>query len=368
MKKIRYGVIGLGHIAQVAVLPSFKNAKNSELSALISSDKMKLKSLSKKYKVKLKFLEKDFLSCLESGEIDALYIATPNTDHKRYVEEALHRGIHVLCEKPLAPNAKECYEISKVVSQNNAKFMVAYRLHFDPANLKAVDLAQSGKLGDLKVFNSVFTMQVKDRKNIRLQKAKGGGPLSDIGIYCINASRYLFASEPVEVFARATSDPHDPRFKEVPEMISVMMSFPENRMANFVCSFGAAESSHYDLLGSKGRVVLNSAYDYAQEMELTTYINEKKKTIHYAKHDQFGAEISYFSDCILKNRIPEPSVKEGLADLLVIDAIEKSLDSGKPERVQGIQKTDRPSQRQRIIRPGIKPPKTVHVTGPSGRE
>lgn len=365
-KKIRYGVLGLGHIAQVAVLPSFKNAKNSELTALISGDKRKLKELSKKYKVQSNYLEEDFSQCLEDGVIDALYIETPNTDHQRYVEEAVAKGIHVLCEKPLAPTSKECYSILKNVKESDVKFMTAYRLHFDPANLKVVQLAQSGRIGNPRIFNSVFTMQVKDKKNIRLQKEKGGGPLSDIGIYCINASRYIFGAEPTEVFAQSLTDPKDSRFDEVPEMISVVMKFPEERTANFVCSFGAADSSQYDVLGTKGRITLDSAYDYAQKMELRISINDKEKVIRYAKHDQFGAEISYFSKCILQNKNPEPSALEGLADILIIEAIEKSLKTGRLENVQSVQKLDRPSSRQKIVRPGIKAPKTVHVTGPSG--
>lgn len=366
IKKVRYAVIGLGHIAQSAVLPGFKNAKNSELKALISGDPVKLKTLSKKYKVKLTFERNNFVDCLESGEIDALYISTPNTDHQFYAEEAALRGIHVLCEKPLASTSDACWSILETAEKTNVKFMVGYRLHLDPANLKAVEIARSGKLGDLKIFNSVFSFQVKDLNNIRLKRAKGGGPLHDIGIYCINAARYLFADEPLEVFAQA-SQSEDPRFREVPEMISVMMKFPQNRVANCVCSFGAADSSRYDLIGTRGSLSLNSAYDYANKMELTVQIGEKKKSIQFAKHDQFGAELVYFSNCILKNRNPEPSVIEGLADLMTIQAIEASTKSGRPEKVDSLTqfKINRPYPRQKIQRPGISEPKSVRAQSPS---
>ncbi len=365
MRKIRYGVLGLGHIAQVAVLPAFANAKkNSELTALISGDPTKLKKLGRKYKVKNTFAEKDFLKCLDSGQIDALYIATPNTDHYAYAMEAISKGIHVLCEKPVVPTVAECQRLAHEIEKSDTRFMVAYRLHFDPANLKALSYARSKKLGDLKIFNSTFTMQVEDESNIRLDQEKAGGPLHDIGIYCINACRHLFSDEPIEVFAQAASTKGDKRFKEVPEMVSVLMKFPKDRIANFVCSFGAASTSRFDLIGTKGTLTLDQAYEYAEGMEMTVTINEKKKVSKFKKHDQFAPELLYFSDCILKNKKPEPSIHEGMADLQVIEAVEKSLREEKPVLVAQNKEVKGPSLEQEIRRPAINKPKTVNVTAP----
>ena len=166
MKKIRYAVVGLGHIAQTAVLPAFKNAeRNSELVALVSSDPIKLRKLSKTYKVPTVYLENEYEKCLESPDIDAVYIATPNTDHQYYVEKAAAKGIHVLCEKPMAASLGAGASILHAVKRGNIKMMVGYRLHFDPGNLKAVQIARSKKLGDLRIFNSVFSFQVEDTEN-----------------------------------------------------------------------------------------------------------------------------------------------------------------------------------------------------------
>lgn len=369
MKKIRYAVIGLGHIAQTAVLPAFKHAtKNSELVALISEDQEKLNVLGKKYGVENLYLEEDFEKCMTSGLVDALYIATPNTDHLRYAEKAAELGSHVLCEKPVATRENEAREMIAAVRRNDVKFMVAYRLHFDPANLTAIEKAKSGEIGELRFFNSIFSFQVTDRANIRLRKDKGGGPLHDIGIYCINASRYLFRSEPIEVFAFAAKDPMDDRFVEVDEMLSVTMRFPENRLATFTCSFGAATTSRYDLVGTKGSLCLESAYDYAEPMQLTVTKEEKDTVKNFAKHDQFASELLYFSDCILNNKNPEPSLTEGLADLLVIEAIQASIEEGSPIMVEQIEKINRPDIDQKIVRPGIpKPPSPVNATAPTGK-
>src|SRR3954471_19928456 len=208
-KKIRYAVVGLGHIAQVAVLPAFAHAENSELAALVSDDPEKLEKLGRKYKVRGRFSYDRFEECLEG--VDAVYIAVPNHLHREYTERAASRGVHVLCEKPMAVTEEDCLSMIRVAEANRVKLMVAYRLHFEEANLKAIDLVQSGKLGDARLFDSVFTMQVKEG-DIRLgPRDLGGGTLYDIGIYCINAVRNLFGAEPMEVTAFISNN-GDPRF------------------------------------------------------------------------------------------------------------------------------------------------------------
>src|SRR5205085_3787947 len=136
---------------------------------------------------------------------------------------ASNAGIHVLCEKPMATSEEECLDMIRAAEQNGTKLMIAYRLHFDKANLQAVELVQSGKLGEPRIFNSTFTMQVKP-DNIRLKREKGGGTLYDIGIYCINAARYLFRAEPEEVFGTAENS-GDPRFREVEESFFATLRF-----------------------------------------------------------------------------------------------------------------------------------------------
>ncbi len=364
-RTIRYGVVGLGHIAQVAVLPAFKNAKNnSELVALISHDEKKLKVLAKKYNVPLTYHYDDLEVCLSNGEIDVLYIATPNDTHRELVELAARYGVNVLCEKPMAVTKEDCIHMDQAAKKNKIKLMIAYRLHFEAANLEAIRYCREGKLGDLKFFNSTFSFQIKDKNNIRLGETKnGGGPLYDIGTYCINASRYLFQDEPIEVMAMSAHS-GDIRFSKCSETVSVIMRFPKDRLANFTVSFGAFDSSDYDIIGTKGRIHLEHAYDYAEPMKLKIF--HTKETIkRYEKRDQFSAELIYFSDCILKNKNPEPGAGQGLADTKVIEAIFKSLKYDRPVAINGVTKLMYPSPRMEISRPGIKKRRAYHATGPS---
>lgn len=246
--------------------------------------------------------------------------------------------------------------------------MIAYRLHFQAANLRAIQMAHGRKLGPLKIFNSTFTMQVRDRENIRLKgEDLGGGPLYDIGIYCINAARNLFQAEPVEVFAFA-GETGDPRFKQSPEMVTASMRFPHGQLASFTVSFGAADSGSYDLLGTKARLRIENAYDYAHPMELTLHQNDRALKSQFKKKDQFAPELVYFSDCILKNREPEPSGIEGLADVRVIRALHQSILLNGPVYLNSEQKPQKsrwPGIQQRIDRPAItSKPRMFHAKEP----
>ncbi|MEN0059418.1 MAG: Gfo/Idh/MocA family oxidoreductase [Bdellovibrio sp.] len=365
-RKIRYAVVGLGHIAQAAVLPAFKQAKvNSELTALISGDATKLRVLGKQYKVENLFDYSEYEKCMASGLVDAVYIATPNTMHRQFAEIAAKHGVHVLTEKPMAPRQQDCLSMIQAARLNKIKLMVAYRLHFDPANLAVIETINKGQIGDARIFNSTFTMQVADLNNIRLQKKMAGGPLYDIGIYCINAARYIFQDEPVEVSAtRATSN--DPRFKEVEEMIAVTMRFTKARLATFAISFGAADSSMYEVLGTAGQIRLQNSYEMNQTMTLTTKTDSRERKKVFKKHDQFAPELQYFSDCILKNKEPEPSGEEGLLDIKIIEAIYRSLRTGQITKIDYYHKTTRPTQKLRMQKPAHGMPRIVNANGPQG--
>lgn len=365
--KVRYAVMGLGHIAQVAVLPAFQHAKNSELVALISEDEEKLKKLGEKYNVpeECQYRENVFPSCLTEAGVDVLYLCTPNHLHTDFVIDAMEEGVHVLCEKPLAISVAECDEIIRASEATNCQIMTAYRLHFEEANLEAAKIAKD-QLGELRIFNSTFTMQVKDMENIRLNETyKGGGPLWDIGIYCINAVRGLFRDEPTEVFAMAENN-GDPRFELTDEMVSVMMRFPKNRLATFTCSFGADACATYDLVGTKGRIHLEKAFEYAEKRELCHLKDDKEvKDKVYKKADQFAAEITYFSDCLLNNKVPEPSAHEGKADVRIIKAILKSLDTGSVVRLKELPRKLKYPQPQNVMKmPPVSEPDTVNVRAP----
>jgi glucose-fructose oxidoreductase len=356
--KIRYAVVGLGHIAQAAVLPAFANArKNSELTALVSDDPVKLRELSRLYNAPHRFGYDEYEACLFSGEVDAVYIALPNNQHREFAVRAANAGIHVLCEKPLALDEEECHDIIRACAENRVKLMTAYRLHFERSNLEAIRLLQAGTIGEPRIFNSLFSMQVREG-NIRLKKALGGGTLYDIGIYCINAARYLFRAEPQEVFAYAANN-GERRFREVDEMTSALLRFPDDRLASFTVSFGAADTAVFEVVGARGLLRVHQAYEHSEPIKMEITVDGRTQKRSYPKRDQFGPELVYFSDCVLKNTEPEPSGVEGLLDVHVIQSLFESVREGMSVKLEDLRRHRRPSLRQHIYRPPA--PKRRHI-------
>jgi predicted dehydrogenase len=363
-RRVRYAVVGLGHIAQVAALPAFAHArKNSQLVALVSDDQGKRRALARRYGVTRTWSYDEYDECLRSGDIDAVYIALPNSLHREYAERAARHGVHVLCEKPMAVTADDCRAMIAAAERHGIKLMIAYRLHFEEANLRAIALARSGKLGNLRLFDSVFTMQARSG-NIRLEAELGGGPLYDIGIYCINAVRNLFGAEPQEVAAYTTTG-RDRRFEEVEEMASAILRFPGERLATFTCSFGASDVSAYRLVGTKGSIRMDPAYEYAEALHQEVVLDGRKTVRTFRKRDQFAPEFLYFSSCILDDREPEPSGSEGLNDVRVIEAIRRAAESGEPQTLRALKRTRRPRLTQEIHRPPVRKPRLVKVASGS---
>jgi predicted dehydrogenase len=359
--KIRYAVVGLGHIAQAAILPGFPHAKkNSLLTGLVSGDPEKLKQLGKMYGVKNLWAYKEYEDALHSGEIDAVFIALPNDMHCEFTVRAAKAGIHVLCEKPMALTTKDCKEMIDAAETNNVKLMIAYRLHIEETNLRAIEIVKSGKIGKPRYYNSIFSFQIADPNNIRLKKERGGGPVWDIGIYCINAARYLFQMEPEEVFAwRANSG--DSKFKEVDETVSAQLRFPGDLVAAFTVSFASGDADVYEIVGTKGSLRVEPAFEYEGQLAYKLKIGEKEQEKTFSARDQFGAETVYFSDCVLKSKTPEPSGLEGLADVRIIQAIHESAASGKVVKLGKFPDKGRPSLEQQIKLPPSKKPKLINA-------
>jgi predicted dehydrogenase len=363
--KVRYAVVGLGYIAQAAVLPAFRHAGwNSRLTALVSDDPVKLKKLGRKYGVEHLYSYDEYDRCLHDGVIDAVFIALPNSMHREYTVRAADAGIHVLCEKPMAVRATECREMIDAAERADVRLMVAYRLHFEPANLAAVEIVNSGKIGEPRFFSSTFSMQVKP-DNIRLDDGLGGGPVYDIGIYCINAARYLFRAEPVEVCAFAASS-DDRRFRAVPEMVAAVLRFPDARLAQFTCSFGAADTSAYTVVGTRGSLCVDPAFEFSEGLAYCLTIDGRIREKQFSPVDQFAPELLHFSDCVRTGRRPLAPGEEGLADVRVIEALNESVETGTRVLVQGeAPAPPRPGGRHEIRRPPVRKPALVHATSPT---
>src|SRR4051812_4648894 len=193
---VRIAMVGLGHFAQAAVLPAIAQLSDVDLVALVSGSRHKLDELGQRYGVRARYPYDRLDELLASGAVDAVYVAVPNDVHAELTVVAARHNVHVICEKPMAPTEAECMQMIRACEQRRVKLMIGYRLHFECANLVAVEMARGGEIGEPRMFNSIFSMQIRNG-NIRTLPRRGAGPLYDIGIYCLNAARYLFRAEPI---------------------------------------------------------------------------------------------------------------------------------------------------------------------------
>ena len=362
-RQVGYAVIGLGHIAQAAVLPSFAHARNSRVVALVSGDEEKRRKLSRKYRCDA-YDMRDLDDVLDRPDVDAVYIATPNDKHADLAVRCAKEGVHVLCEKPLGISEEECRRMIAAARESGVKLMTAYRLHFEPANLEVIRLVEQGRIGEPRFFSSTFAYQVKPG-NIRTSAERGGGAIWDLGVYCVNAARYLFRADPVEVFALRMDRPDDGRFEEIHEGMSVLLKFPGDRAAQFTVSFGSFEQDQYRIVGTKGAITLDQGYEYAlpRTLVLSTSSGERRK--RFRPSDQFGPELVAFSRAVLDDRAIEPDGEEGLRDVRIIVAALKSARENKPLNLVWPARKRLPEPSDRIYRPAVREPHLVGVEAPT---
>jgi predicted dehydrogenase len=356
-RKIRYAVIGAGHIVQVAVLPAFEHAtENSELVALVSGNANKRRELAERHRIELTGGYDQLEWVIDRAGVDAVYVATPNHLHREHTERSARAGAHVLCEKPMAPTVADCEAMIAVCRDAGVQLMIAYRLHFDAANLSAIELVQSGQIGKPKLITSLHTRQVEPG-DIRTQKKLAGGALFDLGVYPLNAARYLFRDEPIRVLATTTRG--DSRFDGVDATTTAVLSFKDERVAHFSASLEVEETSICRVLGEKGDLLIEPAYAYDQPTRHVLSVGGQRTEQCFPRRDQFAAELVAFSRAIQLGRAVEPSGEEGLCDVRVVEALLESARSGRAVDLPAFVRRERPSLAQAIHQPPPRAPEPV---------
>ena len=347
--KIRYAVVGVGWIAQAVFLPGVEHTGNSEVVALVTGHEEKAAKVGEKYGIEKVYSYDELDQLLASGDIDAVYLATPNFDHVDYAVKTLKAGIHLLLEKPMAAGVAECERIIAAAEESGAKLMVAYRLHFEPGTLKGIERVRAGEIGKVRFFNSSFSQQVSGQ-NHRAKHGFWAGPVPDMGPYPLNAVRNLFGAEPIEVFATGVNtDPErfvDKDGKPFEDTVAVTLKFEAERVASFVVSYSGGDVDEYRIVGNKGDLFSKPAYQVGEEIKHVLTVEKKESTESFKKTDHFGGELKYFSDCILENRNPEPDGQEGLLDVRVLAAIEQALKTGAVQKLEPFHRSRRPDLAQ----------------------
>ncbi|MGH9403545.1 MAG: Gfo/Idh/MocA family protein [Terriglobia bacterium] len=331
-KRVGYAVVGLGGIAQNAVLPAFKHSKNAALVALVSGDRNKAKKLARKFGARDIYTYDEYEACLNNPAVGAVYLASPNGCHFGQTLRAAAAGKHVLCEKPMANTVEECQRMVDACRTHRVRLMIAYRKYFEPASLALKRLVAGGKLGPLRMIQTAFTIMIRPgkREGWGFDPAlAGGGALPDVGVYCVNTVRWLTDLDPVE--AAAYSWITDPRFNEtIDQHVAFRLNFPGGLVMQAVASFGAAQASFLHAHGEAGWAALDPAYPWDEARRLFGNAGGRRFDKTYGVIDEFALELDAFADCILKGRDPEPDGVQGMRDVAVMQAIYQAARERRP--------------------------------------
>jgi predicted dehydrogenase len=331
-KKVGFAVVGLGAIAQGAVLPAFTDAKRVQLVALVGRDKGKAEKLARKYKAQAAYGVEELGVCLENPLVDAVYLATPQSEHFSATIAAARAGKHVLCEKPLAISSEQSAEMVRVCEECGVQLMTAYRKYYEPSVLYLKKLIQSRKLGKIDVINTSFSELHVAGKSIAWlldSKVAGGGPLMDLGVYCVNTSRWLVGEDPVEVSAYSWKK-DTVRFRDVEEGISFRMQFASGLVVQGTSTYSSAISSLVFVQGAKGWACLTPAFPFDEERRLTGKIGGEWFEKKFKVVDEFAPELDAFAEAIQTKKPVEPDGRQGHRDMVILEAIYESARKGEP--------------------------------------
>jgi predicted dehydrogenase len=325
-KKIGYAVIGLGRIAD-HFLPATGATTNSRITALVSGHRDKAERIAAQYGVPSNSIYnyQNFDQIAKNPAVDAVYIALPNSMHAEYTIRAAKAGKHVLCEKPMATSVADCERMIAACRTANVKLMIAYRCHYEATNLKAIRMIRDGKLGQVQAIDSSFGFNIAPGEWRLSKTMAGGGPLYDVGIYSLNACRYLTGEEPQNISAYASTIDHDGRFKEVEENVTWSMRFPSGIVASCSTTYGGQMDGYFRVYGSKGWLQVDNAFVYEGLRLRADHQGTQIDELNPARDpSQFQAEAEHFSHCIQTSQQPQSPGEEGLKDLQYITQIYKS--------------------------------------------
>lgn len=330
-RKFGYAVVGLGNYAVNQIMPRLALCDRSRLVALVSGTPAKLDKYGEQYSIPAshRYDYRNYDAIADNADIDAVYIILPNSMHAEYTIRAHKAGKHVMCEKPMAVSAAECEAMIAAASRAGKKLMIGYRCHFEQHNLWCVDQIKSGTLGRLRLITAEHGFDAAPNQWRLDRPLSGGGSLMDIGIYSLNAARYLAGEEPVSLVATESTDRSDPRFRNVEDRIDFQLLFPSGAIANCVSSYSSGHNA-FRATGSKGWVGMEPATPY-QGHRLWRRLNGKTEEIELPPppHLQWVGQLDHLAESVQDGIPLRASGEEGLRDMRLIEAIYRSAKEGR---------------------------------------
>jgi D-xylose 1-dehydrogenase (NADP+, D-xylono-1,5-lactone-forming) len=316
-RSLNWGVLGTARIATDSVIPAIRMSKNAKVVAIASRSQQKAEAVGRALGIPEWYSSYEEL--LSSPAVEAIYIPLPNRLHKEWVIKAAEKGKHVMCEKPISTNAKECQEMIDACRRYDVLLMEAFMYLFHPQTNMLRKLLDEGILGKPSLVRSSFTILLNNLDDIRYQRDLGGGSLLDLGSYCVNVTRILLQSDPTEV--RAIAKLH--KTKGVDVTFAGMIRFKDDSIGLFDCGFDSPYRNHLEVIGDKG--TLEVPYPFTPEDSPTMVLQSREtKRISSQAGNMYKLMVEHFSDCILGSRQPAYTPNDSLKNMQLIDELVKS--------------------------------------------
>jgi predicted dehydrogenase len=325
-KSLGVALVGLGSLSTKQIAPALQKTGNCHLAGIVTGTPEKEQTWAAKYNIDRSHIYsyESFDKIVGDETIDIVYVVLPNSMHEEFTIRAAKAGKHVFCEKPMANSVAECQRMIDACKSADRQLAIGYRCQFEPHHQRCIELASSKELGNMRLIDAGFGFKIGDPKQWRLnKKLAGGGALMDVGIYALQACRYLTGEEPISVTAQETKTDAE-KFAQVDESITWTMKFPSGVLAQCSTSYSFSGLNRFKVFSDNGFIQLDPAFGY------TGIQGESSKgPIKFDQVDAFQLELQDFANCVLENKKSRVAGEEGLKDLKVVEAIYQSIREGK---------------------------------------
>ncbi|MGI4850263.1 MAG: Gfo/Idh/MocA family protein [Janthinobacterium lividum] len=334
-ERVGFAIVGLGRLALNEILPAMAKSRHCKPVALVSGDRDKAMKVARQYNIREEAIHdyQSFDKLADNPEVQVIYIVLPNSMHMEFTLRGARAGKHILCEKPMATSAADCEKMIAACKAAGRQLMIAYRSQYEGNDRAIVKMVKENRFGPLREIIAVNSQNQGDPNQWRQKKAlAGGGPLPDVGIYCINAARFISGEEPSEVMGTVVNNPNDPRFREVEESVQFILKFPSGLVATATSSYNVHTSKFLRVQGPTGWAELSPAFSYSGIKLAVSRVVDKhevKENIDIDSSDQFARMMDHMADCVRNNRKPHTPGEEGLQDQRIVEAIYRSAREGR---------------------------------------
>ena len=317
-RKVNWGVLSTAHIGPRAVIPAIQQSINGQVVAIASRSESKARETAKALGIPRSY--GSYIELLQSSVVDAVYIPLPNSMHREWTIRAAEMGKHVLCEKPISMNSRECEEMILACQRHNVWLMEGFMYRFHPQIVMLREIISAGLIGRISSIRSAFRTETKDPESIRYQKELGGGALMDVGCYCVNVVRLLTNQEPIYVQGVARFNEE----KNVDETFAGLMRFPNSELAVFDCGFRSSFHQAVEVVGDNGTLQLSTPFIPGDSPIIVKH-SDRTDTIACETANHYRLMVEHFADCVLNDHEPRYPPTDGLNNMRIIDMLYQSV-------------------------------------------